>query len=552
MGCLCPKLKLNKFNKYLNEKLNEEPAPIEKEDQDILITVGNPKYPDISQKRKLAEFLISNDFNIFKKHLEQVKQLSDEDFYELFKGNTNHNFNVPNKRKFKELAQKFDDNYELISNYYNNEEYYDNIKKIWRLNILQKLKEEEDFSKKEEIMKKINLNQNEWDKEFKEYFYSIIMQKSEKPYGERIKNYIQADYGNFDDLIKNVNKCKKNVEKSEESHCNKVLKANLDTTASKLISKFLPLFLKNFEEEIRKMPDELRKKEEQNAYDRIKDMIVNESDRNKLIKEVEKIYAKEITQSQKENATFGFVSEFEELKILSIKFTEQEEKEWGIFEDDEEILDFKEVGFSDKAQVFFKNNAIKHAYLGLSLANLTYSLLHLGQTFMNKEILNNLNKKYKAELDRIENNFRKHQSKVEIIPDDIDEAIEKIIELGKIFQTDLDEINELISNIENDILGVQTEKNKSIFNAIGSGLGGLLGIVGMAYTEGNDRKEYAGGTLADILALIANCSDISVQQKIINDLKTNRDRANNLKKEIEKEIDKLRQKFEALKCKHYS
>jgi hypothetical protein len=401
-------------------------------------------------------------------------------------------------------------------------------------------------------MKKINLNQNEWDKEFKEYFYSIIMQKSEKPYGERIKNYIQADYGNFDDLIKNVNKCKKNVEKSEESHCNKVLKANLDTTASKLISKFLPLFLKNFEEEIRKMPDELRKKEEQNAYDRIKDMIVNESDRNKLIKEVEKIYAKEITQSQKENATFGFVSEFEELKILSIKFTEQEEKEWGIFEDDEEILDFKEVGFSDKAQVFFKNNAIKHAYLGLSLANLTYSLLHLGQTFMNKEILNNLNKKYKAELDRIENNFRKHQSKVEIIPDDIDEAIEKIIELGKIFQTDLDEINELISNIENDILGVQTEKNKSIFNAIGSGLGGLLGIVGMAYTEGNDRKEYAGGTLADILALIANCSDISVQQKIINDLKTNRDRANNLKKEIEKEIDKLRQKFEALKCKHYS
>jgi hypothetical protein len=549
---LCPKLKLNKFNKYLNEKLNEEPAPIEKEDQDILITVGNPKYPDISQKRKLAEFLISNDFNIFKKHLEQVKQLSDEDFYELFEGNTNHNFNVPNKREFKQLAQKFDDNYELISNYYNNEEYYDNIKKIWRLNILQKLKEEEDFSKKEEIMKKINLNQNEWDKEFKEYFYSIIMQKSEKPYGERIKNYIQADYGNFDDLIKNVNKCKKNVEKSEESHCNKVLKANLDTTASKLISKFLPLFLKNFEEEIRKMPDELRKKEEQNAYDRIKDMIVNESDRNKLIKEVEKIYAKEITQSQKENATFGFVSEFEELKILSIKFTEQEEKEWGIFEDDEEILDFKEVGFSDKAQVFFKNNAIKHAYLGLSLANLTYSLLHLGQTFMNKEILNNLNKKYKAELDRIENNFRKHQSKVEIIPDDIDEAIEKIIELGKIFQTDLDEINELISNIENDILGVQTEKNKSIFNAIGSGLGGLLGIVGMAYTEGNDRKEYAGGTLADILALIANCSDISVQQKIINDLKTNRDRANNLKKEIEKEIDKLRQKFEALKCKHYS
>lgn len=260
MGCLCPKLKLNKFIKDLNEKLNEEPAPIEKEDQDIHITVGNPKYPDISQKRKLAEFLISNDLNIFKKLLMQVKQLSDEDFYQLFEGNTKHNFNVPNKKEFIQLVQKFDDNYELISKYYNNEKYYDNMKKIWRLNILQKLIEEEDFSKKEDIINKMNLNKNEWDEEFKDCFYSIIMGKPKKSYGERINNYIQANYGNFDDLIKSVNKCKKNVEKSEESHCNKVLKANLDTTASKLINKFLPLFLKNFEEEIRKMPDELRKK----------------------------------------------------------------------------------------------------------------------------------------------------------------------------------------------------------------------------------------------------------------------------------------------------
>ena len=34
MGCLCPKSKLKKFIKELNEKLNEEPAPIEKEDKD--------------------------------------------------------------------------------------------------------------------------------------------------------------------------------------------------------------------------------------------------------------------------------------------------------------------------------------------------------------------------------------------------------------------------------------------------------------------------------------------------------------------------------------
>jgi hypothetical protein len=550
MGCLCPKLKLNKFIKDLNEKLNEEPAPIEKEDQDIHITVGNPKYPDISQKRKLAEFLISNDLNIFKKLLMQVKQLSDEDFYQLFEGNTKHNFNVPNKKEFIQLVQKFDDNYELISKYYNNEKYYDNMKKIWRLNILQKLIEEEDFSKKEDIINKMNLNKNEWDEEFKDCFYSIIMGKPKKSYGERINNYIQANYGNFDDLIKAVNKCKKNVEKSEESHCNKVLKANLDTTASKLINKFLPLFLKNFEEEIRKMPDELRKKEEQNAYDTIKDIIYDESDRNKLINEVKKIYEKEISESQKENATFGFVSEFEELKNLSTKFNEENDY-WDLFEDEEQ-LEFKKLGFSDKAQVFFKNNAIKHAFLGLSLANFTYSVLHLTQTFMKREILNNLNKKYKAEIDRIEDNFRRHQSKVEIIPDDIDEAIEKIIELGKIFQADLDEINELINNIENDILGVQTERNKSIFNVIGSGLGGLLGIVGMAYTEGNDRKEYAAGTLADFLAIISNCTDISMQQQMINQLKANQDRAKSLKKEIEEEIDKLRKKFEALKCKHYS
>ena len=67
---------------------------------------------------------------IFKRHLDEVMNLKNEDFYELFEGNTEFSYNTQNKREFKQLAQKFDDNKDLTIEYYNKTEYYEAVLSI--------------------------------------------------------------------------------------------------------------------------------------------------------------------------------------------------------------------------------------------------------------------------------------------------------------------------------------------------------------------------------------------------------------------------------------
>ena len=129
MGCLCP-AKKRATTDGLNEKLNEESETIKTEDPESQITIGLAEKNDLPQKRKLAEFLLNSDINRFKRHLAEVCKLSDEDFNELFEGNTKHKFNVQNEKEFKELVQKFYENKDLLSEFHNNEEYYGFILQI--------------------------------------------------------------------------------------------------------------------------------------------------------------------------------------------------------------------------------------------------------------------------------------------------------------------------------------------------------------------------------------------------------------------------------------
>ena len=141
MGCLLSKnnQEINAKGKILNKKLSdEEEAPLPNFDELKNLTVGSNKYSDISQKKELAKFLLNNDIKIFKRHLDEVMNLKNEDFYELFEGNTEFNYDTQNKREFKQLAQKFDDNRDLLIEYYDKKEYYEAVLSIWKPNILYK------------------------------------------------------------------------------------------------------------------------------------------------------------------------------------------------------------------------------------------------------------------------------------------------------------------------------------------------------------------------------------------------------------------------------
>lgn len=536
MGDLVSKNKTKKGNKT-SEKNDEDPAPTKNEETE------QKEINDLPKKRKLVEFLLSNDLNIFKKHLKEVSNLSDEKFKELFDGNTEYNYNVSNEKEFRQLAQKFEDNKDLLYECYEKEDYYNYVLKFWRPNILQKLKDAETDIEKNKILEKYKIDISLWDEEFKESFNIIINTTPIKSLAERMQNYIEADYGDFDELIKNVEKCKKTVGKEDNSHCNKTLTSNLDTSMSRILNVFVPNFLKKLSSGIDNIPSNIKKAEEDEAIKQILKSKLSKTYQKRLIDNVKKIYK----ERNKDSSFLGYNKEYEKLKELSIKFN----KEDTFFAFGHGKINFKKMSFEDKANIAFSNKMIKHAILGLSMANLTYSVMHLTKTFMD---YNKFKEEFKFRLNEIRQKFIRHQSEVKLITNetDIDKAIELIIENGKKFNQDLTEVEELISDINEAMNGVKNEKNKSILNIIGSSGGLLIGLFGASVTKGEDRLEYTTASFADVLALASNSADIVTQNKAIRDYQKYISDALKLKEDILNEIEELRKKFYSLSGQHYT
>ena len=549
MGCLCPKSIKPKNINDLSEQLNESPAPNEKEDLEANhITIGLSKYQDISQKRKMAEYLLSNDYGIFKRHTHEVKNLNDEDFNELFEGNTEYNYNVSNKKDFNQIAQKFDDNKELVMEYYDKEKYYEWVLQIWRPNILYQLKMEND-DEKQARLKKHKIDISKWDDTFREYFTTIIDKSPIKSMAERMRNYIAADYGTFDELIKNVRKSRKNIEKKEKTRCNENIGINLDSSMESIIKDFVPKFLKSISNEIGNFPKNFKEKEKEKAFNTIEETVWwSESKKKKLIEQVKNIYEKD---SSSNSGIFSESEEFEELKNLSKKFNEENLDDIFLFDDDEgdeDVLEFKGLTAQEKAKTVLGNKTIKHAILGLSMANLGYSVGHLCQTFMTSKGM-----EFSKKFEEIKNNFEKHQKAVNILDfdSDVDKALKLVGEWGANFEEDLEAVQNLMKEIEEQINNTKNEKNKTTLNIIGSITGAAIGTLGFMVTEGEDRFEYATSSFANIVSLCANCSDYALLINEIKKIEEIQRRASDLEKEIIKEIDKLKKKFKELSTKHY-
>ena len=206
---------------------------------------------------------------------------------------------------------------------------------------------------------------------------------------------------------------------------------------------------------------------------------------------------------------------------------------------------------SEKAEVVFSNKIVKDAILGLSMANLTYSVSHLNQSLSN---YNQYTEQFRNRIDIIRKNFNKHQSEVKIIEDeeDVDILLEQIIKIGKKFNQDLLDVKDLIKDIKDARNNVVTERNKSIFNLVLSGGGIVVSCVGMSVTKGDDSIDYAKSSAAQVLSFISNCVDIHTQNKMLDDFKDYLQEAESLREQITNEIDKLRTKFSGLSGKHYN
>ncbi len=208
-----------------------------------------------------------------------------------------------------------------------------------------------------------------------------------------------------------------------------------------------------------------------------------------------------------------------------------------------------ELRFKDKANIFFSNNMIKHATLGISIITLSYSILHLDQRFNDYE---NFKQEIVLRLKKIRQSFNNHKDQVSIIPKDVDEAAEYIKKLNAEFHKDLEEVNLLISDINDAINKQKTERNKSIFQLLFSAVGSGTGIFATVVTKDiSDKIEYGTSSFFQLLSTGVGAVDIAAAQKIIKELKAYLDEAKDLEKKILEQIDILRKEFDKKKIAHF-
>lgn len=208
-----------------------------------------------------------------------------------------------------------------------------------------------------------------------------------------MSNYIEADYGNFDEFIKTVHKSKKHLKEKEKSHCGNILTANMDTTISKIIKTFIPKLLSEKD----KIISDIKKNEEEQAFKQIKGSFLSENNEQKLIEKVKEIYAEKTNIS-----IFDFNKEHRQLQELSKQFNEDNFWEF-------ESVEFQKPNWTENAEIVFKNNLVKHAILGLGVANLSYSIIHLTNAFVKHDALV---KQFSDKINEIKTKFENHKKKL--------------------------------------------------------------------------------------------------------------------------------------------
>ena len=530
MGCLCPK-KRTHINSNLLESLNDSPAPLgtSQDPESNINYIEKPKYEDLPQKKKLVEYLFNDELKAYKKLLPEIKKFNDEQFNNLFEGKTDYlNFNVSDPKRFKSIVSKFEIHYDLLIEFYENEENYKYINEIWKSNIvIQSLK-----GKSENEMIKIfdenKIDFKNWPIDIKEKIKRIINESvSIENLSEIMKDFIEENYKNIDELIKKTEGCKEMVKKEEEeSQHKRILEYNLDDMVSKLIKDFVPDFVNSLPSICKDVKSEIKKREMELVINKMKKSGFTETKAKSLIEEVKKKYKEE-----KYTGVFKPVEDLKDLNELGIKFNKGE---------------INELSFKDKIGISLGNEKVGNVILSLSLVNLTYSILHLNQTFAQENDL-------KVNLERFNNikrKFKRHKDEIDLLPDNIEKKAEEIKKLRKKFEEDRQEVDNLLKDIEDAVNGIQNERNKSIIELISSCGGTLVGFAGSFITKGDNRGDYIITAGSSFLSVIANSIDVHKSREQLKKYKELREKVEKLRKDIDNEIIELENKFNELKNAH--
>ena len=509
MGCLCPKKKVLIEPNYIDD----DPAVpiIEIPTKDIVLTVDDSF--DEQKARKLVTELLNSDIEIYKNQLPDVLNLNSEEFKKLFEGDSDYDYSVKNKVKFKKLALKFENCSVLLTEWYKKgENYHECLKDIWRrFNVLFELSKLDDDA----LEKKLDsiCKSKCWTTDIREEFKILIQNATDM--SDKFKIFLEQDIKELDDVIKNIKKSQTAIEKKEKENKeakNVKLDVNTKSIIEKILDSAIPSFLDNLNSEYSNNKISIEEK------DKITKLTDNQ--KQQLIKSTFLKYAT------------GDIGHFDLTKAL------EDAKTIG------ENLNYTKLFSSDtkkKAEIIINSNMTAHAILGLSFLNLCNNIYGTYELFSNsaKQI-----KIFTDRLNAIEASFYKHKNQIPLIDcDKYDEAMRQIEEIRLKFEEDKDNLQQLINEIEAALMDQKSEKNKRIFQAIVSGVVGVASGVAGGLTEGSNKAEYSIASIFSGINTVTNTVDIVKLQSNIKQYKQLLNRARSLENKIKEQIDILNQKY---------
>ena len=462
---------------------------------------------DLEKKKELAEYLILNGLSKFKILLEDVRGLNPEQFIKMFEGDKDYKlYNIPRDKEsdFLQLVGLFEENKEITSKYYSQNKYYSIILDLWTNRILSQLKKANcDNARQEKILE--GINRDNWDSEFRDYFNSLIKSNPTSDSAEVIKNIIKKDFPALDELIKVSEKCKNDMAKNDNSRPSMILQSNIETQSKEFLKEYVTNFFKNNKEDILKI-----------------DLKVEDFAKTEAIKQMMKSGV---------SGTLNTIEGFEKVENVTLQFKN------GLMD----------TSFKNKVKIIAGDKLIQRVVLSSTILNVSYSFLYISQKLLNYK---NFREQLLTRFDKIERNFTEHKSKLQILPNNVDEAIKIMQKVYADFIQDRNDIIDLIDDIDSAIKQNKTQRNEEIFNLVKRLIGTGTNLF-MAYcSKGEKFVEYAEKSISEALGTINDVSNILAYQVVISDLKKTLNKAKNLQEKINKEIEELQKAYNNLKNKY--
>ena len=495
----------------------------------------------IEKARELIEICILDDYR-YRFLINDIRNLSDIEFENFFYGRLEYfdrdDIVIENKREFKFLLLKIDDFNSIFLNWYKDRSKYGYIKKLWLKNcsifsLVEKSEEEmneilEEIFQDEEYQISSNARQNIIE-------LKNIIRNSPESTAKDINNYFKDEHPEFYSLIQVSIKNHNNIkEQNEETY--KKSYSNNDCYYDEKLRENKKKERENKDSYMKKSKEVVDKliKDATDFFKGISDKIPDKIKNSRLYQKVIKEIQKRVWNPNNQYNTFGISYDGIYGLLKSFKAGEVIKH---LLED---------------TRMYFQSNPL------VAISSVAFSFLNLYEsisTFYEDCISYEQNKTYfENRLTTIRSNFEDHISQIKYLNlklnDNLKEAQELIIKIGREVEQDRLEMINLINAIEEEIQNVKKKNKKSygkiagtVLAVIGCGIGTIAtgGVLGVALGIGAAVNTTAMAVSS--AHVVRRKKEIKEYKKILSNANDHYKNINNAIKNLEKEFEKIQQQY---------